>query len=106
MKKNKFKSVTPLAYGVLVEVPEVPEKVGGIFTPEDFRRRETMRNTVGTIIGLCSSAFNEAHWAVKPKVGDMVLFEQLAGQEVNVNGVNARIIKDEQVRAIVELDNE
>jgi chaperonin GroES len=107
MNKQNFKKVTPIAYTVLVEVPKPAEKTaGGIYLSETARDREAMINTVGTILEIAESAFSEEHWQPKPKIGDKILFEKLAGQQVNINGKNARLIKDEQVRAIVEVSDE
>ena len=107
MNKQNFKKVTPIAYTVLVEVEKPAEKTaGGIYLSDTSREREAMVNTVGTILEMAESSFSEEHWNPKPKIGDKILFEKLAGQQIEVNGKNARLIKDEQVRAIVEVENE
>lgn len=103
MKDQIFDEITPISYGVLVEVPKAEEKVNGIYLPDSTRDKKTMVNTVGTILCVADSAFTEDHWNPKPKVGDTVLFEKLAGQELQLGDKNTRLIKDEQVRAIVKV---
>jgi chaperonin GroES len=98
----------PMMNRVLIKVRKVEEKTkGGILLSESAIEKEQFNKTVGVIIDIGESAFEE--WDVKPEIGDIVAFaryggipyapidkEYLAGEE----GAEFRLVADKEILTI------
>lgn len=106
MKSN----LRPVGCNVLVAIDVAEEKTkGGIIITDTSREAKEMREMRGEIIALGAGAFAEKSWFgeddQKPQVGQKVIFEKWAGtlpDQPLEDGRKIRIIKDEQVRAIIQ----
>ena len=106
MNSHIYKDVKPTNYNILVEIQKPKEKVGSIYVAPTTLEKEEIKTVVGKILKLSGSAFEESWFDPKPQVGDKVLFEKFAGITLKEQDKDCRIIKDNQVFAIVEVENE
>lgn len=100
-----------ILWRVLVEPIEPPRSAGALALAEDTRNAEKILTSVGKIVQLGSMAFRsktnaglllseEPH---KPEVGDYVLFEQYAGQEIGFRGTKRtlRVLNDTEILMVM-----
>jgi chaperonin GroES len=93
--------VRPLADKVLVEILEAEEKTkGGIILPDTAKEEKSE----GKVIAVGSGARLE-NGEVRPlevKKGDRVLFGKYSGDEIVIDGVKHKILKESEILAIFE----
>ena len=103
MKIQEIENINPLGYGLLVEIEAVENKTkGGVILPDEVQKRQNKTNIIGKIIAKGTAAFSEDYWG-EINIGDDIIFEQHAGQEFEYQNKKVRLIKDEQVRALVQV---
>lgn len=99
-----------LLWRVLVE-PYIPKYKGLIETPPEVETAERILATQGRIVQMGAFAFqsktsaglNLADEPNKPKVGDYVLYEQYAGQEVHLrSGHVLRLLNDTEILMVID----
>jgi co-chaperonin GroES (HSP10) len=95
----------PVGHHLLISLPEVKEKTeGGIYVPDETRSREETASVVGFVIELGPDCYSEQKifpngpWCKK---GDWVLFRPYAGTRVVVHGMEFRLLKDNEISAVV-----
>jgi chaperonin GroES len=93
----------PLKYKVLVRPIEVESKTaGGIYLPDSAKEKEQFAKAEGRVIAVGEIAFTDPDWLVKPKTGDLVLFDKYGGALVTGrDGERYRLINDEEIGAII-----
>jgi len=121
MIKLKVGNVKPAGYSVLVELYRVNgadadgvlKSKGGIALDQGIAKKENESVQVAKVIGIGPFAFrglecgcNSAlEWGVE--VGDYVLFDSHCGRKVTTDDKDLRrLLTDQEVRAIVELEKE
>jgi chaperonin GroES len=83
----------PIDDRVLVEPIEQEEKVGSIIIPDTAKEKPVM----GKIIAVGTD--KELKELVK--VGDKIIFEKFAGEEIKLDGKTHKIVRRENILAIV-----
>jgi len=98
-----------LLWRVLVE-PYIPKYKGLIETPREVETAERILATQGRVIQVGEFAFQSktsaglclADEPNRPKVGDYVLYEQYAGQEVHLRSGNVlRLLNDTEILMVI-----
>lgn len=95
----------PVGWRVLIKVEVLDEKHGSIFLPEQFREDQKYVAVLGTIVKIGPLAWqgeqmrDAGPWA---KVGDRVIFSKHAGQRLDVNGSEYRLLNDDEIFGVVE----
>lgn len=95
----------PIAWQILVQPLNIPEKVGSIMIPEAAIRKAEYLRTIGKVWRIGPLAFkDERKYGENPvcpiKPGDWILMDQYAGAEHVVNRQKFRLITEDEVRAI------
>ena len=94
-------NLKPLYDRVVVKPVEAEEKsAGGILIPDNAKEKPTK----GEVVAVGEGKFVEATGNVrapKVKVGDIVIYGQYAGSAYKAEGVEYKIIKEDDVLAIV-----
>lgn len=104
--------VQSILWRILVQpIPPLKTNAGGMIElPEEVQNAESILTSVGRVLQLGHFAFKSTTQAglalaeepFKPKVGDFVLHECYAGQEIKLrSGKKLRILLDTEVLAIV-----
>jgi chaperonin GroES len=94
-KSNANVSVKPLADRVLVEpAPAETKTAGGIIIP-DTAKEKPMR---GKVVAVGNGKPDEP---LTVKVGDTVLYGKYAGTELNIDGKDYLIMKENDIYAII-----
>ena len=108
MIERNSAGITPIQYHVIVKPDEVQEKTkGGVYLPDDHKEREAFATMRGEIVAVSDMAFLRTasgdDWiGPRPKPGDRVMTAKYAGSVFDGDdGVKYRIMKDEDVIAIV-----
>ena len=94
--------ITPLEDKVLVLPDEVSDKAGMIVKPDMVKEKESLAQTVATLIACGPNAFEE--WEEpRPKPGDIVYVTKYAGCRVDPgeDGKTYQIVVDRDLTAIV-----
>ena len=93
--------VKPLADRVLVEVLEAEEKTkGGIILPDTAKEEKTE----GKVIAVGAGKMLESGKVqpVEVKKGDRVLFGKYSGDDLVIDGVKHKIVKESEILAVYE----
>lgn len=106
---NNLSGLLPMEFNVVVEMDPVEEKTaGGIIILDTKKDRDKLAADEGTLIAVSPLAFTYENWPAdsrKPRPGDRVLFAQYSGrlwQPQGENGPSYRILKDQEIVAIIE----
>ena len=96
--------VEPLGFNLLVRMEPIPEKTkGGLYLPDDMKRREEIAETRGTVVAVSPAAFTfmEPMPENLPGVGDVVVFPRYSGflleGEMVDDGLSYRMIEDKSI---------
>lgn len=96
----------PVGCHMLVMLPEVEEKTeGGIIRPDSLRAKEEAACVVGFVQSMGSDCYDDKRlfpngpWC---KVGDWVVFRSYSGTRLSVHGQEMRLLKDNEISAVVE----
>ena len=95
--------VRPLADRVLVEVLEAEAKTkGGIILPDTAKEEKTE----GKVIAIGAGKMLESGkiQAIEVKKGDRVLFGKYSGDDLMIDGVKHKIVKESEILAVYETD--
>ena len=88
-------NIKPLADRVLIEpAPAETKTVGGIIIPDTAKEKPLK----GTVVAVGHGTKDEE---MVLKVGDQVLYGKYAGQEIQVDGVDYLIMKQNDILAII-----
>lgn len=91
----------PLADRVLVRRLEVEEKtVGGIIIPDSAKEKPLKGQIVAAGPGKLDD--NGSRIVLGVKEGDAVLFAKYAGTEINIEGVDHLIMREDDILAVVD----
>ena len=93
--------VRPLADRVLVEVLEAEAKTkGGIILPDTAKEEKTE----GKVIAVGAGKMLESGkiQAIEVKKGDRVLFGKYSGDDIQIDGVKHKIVKESEILAVYE----
>jgi chaperonin GroES len=90
----------PLNDRVLVKRVEMEEKTaGGIYIPDSAKEKPMKGEIVAAGPGKLDDAGKRV--AMTVKVGDSVLFAKYAGTEINIEGEESLVMREEDILAIV-----
>jgi chaperonin GroES len=93
--------VTPLQDRVLVVRTEEEEKTaGGIIIPDTAKEKPQEGKVIAVGTGKLDEEGKQIPLDVKE--GDRVLFNKYAGSEINIDGVEHLIMREDDILAIVE----
>ena len=87
-------NIKPLADRVLIIPAPAEEKVGGIIIPDTAKEKPLQ----GTVVAVGEGKKDEE---MVLKAGDNVLYGKYAGQEIQVDGVDYLIMKQNDILAII-----
>ena len=88
-------AIKPLADRVLIEPAAAEEKtIGGIIIPDTAKEKPLQGKVVATGNGTKDEE-------IVVKEGDTVLYGKYAGQEINVDGTDYLIMKQQDILAII-----
>ncbi|WP_027721312.1 co-chaperone GroES [Maridesulfovibrio zosterae] len=91
----------PLNDRILVRRLEVEEKtVGGIIIPDSAKEKPMKGEVIAAGPGKLDDAGSRIALGVKE--GDAVLFAKYAGTEINIDGVDHLIMREDDILAVVE----
>ena len=94
-------NVTPLHDRLIVHrVDEGEQNVGGIIVP-DSAKQKPQRGTV-LAVGLGRITEDGSRQAPDVKSGDTILFGKYSGQEINIDGQDYLIMREDDVLAIID----
>ncbi len=90
----------PLHDRIIVQRVEESQRTGSIVIPDSAKEKPQEGKVLAAGLGKSTDEGIRLQLDVKP--GDTILFGKYAGQEVNVDGVDYLIMKEEDVLAIQE----
>lgn len=90
----------PLSDRVLIKRNESEQSQGGIILPESARKKQEIATVIATGPGKKSD--DGSLKAMEIKVGDSVLLDRYAGQEISIEGEEYIIVRQDDIVAIVE----
>ena len=98
--KSKKTTVTPLGDNVLVKRLEAETTTaGGIVLPESAK--EKPRQGVVVSVGEGRLGDDGERTALQVKKNDQVIFSSYAGTEVNVDGTDYLIVREDEILAVI-----
>ncbi|MEC7839321.1 MAG: co-chaperone GroES [Chlamydiota bacterium] len=90
----------PLGNRVLVKRLESQTQKGGIILPDSAKKKQEQAKVVAIGTGKKDKSGNTI--AIPVKVGDTILMDKYAGQEVQVNDEELIIVRADDIIAIIE----
>lgn len=102
--------IHPVEYKVLVKPNEVERKTkGGLILADETIEREAFGRQEGVLVAASPMAFTFQDWpegAVKPGLGDMVMFSKYqADQVLGEDGETYWIMNDKSVMAVIRRED-
>ncbi len=95
--------VRPLADRVLVQILEAEEKTkGGIILPDTAKEEKTEGKVIA--VGAGKTLESGKVQAIEVKKGDRVLFGKYSGDDIQIDGVKHKILKESEILAVYESD--
>lgn len=91
MKTNIY----PIGDRVVIKIDEEDQKIGSIFLPDAAKDEKAQ----GTVIAVSDKEEDQSIM-----VGDRVIFGKYSGDELKIDGENLRIVKEEDILAIIDVD--
>jgi len=95
----KKQTLKPIGNRVLVKRLEQEEKIGGIILPETAKKKQ---ETACVIAVGTAAVVNGKKIEIPVQVGDTILIDKYAGQEVTIDDEEFVILKADDIIAIVE----
>ncbi len=93
-------NIKPLGDRVLLQIVDVVEQIkGGIFIPETAKEKPQEYTVIALGTGKNDDNGNKIEFDVK--VGDIVLTSRYGGTEVKYDGVEYKVIAQDEILAIV-----
>ena len=100
-KKAKKTTVTPLDDRIVVKPDTADERTeSGIYLPEAAQEKPQTGKVIAAGPGKLTDAGERGKLSVKK--GDTVLFGKYAGSEVDIDGVEHKIMRESELLAIIE----
>jgi chaperonin GroES len=101
MTEEQAMKVKPLGDKILVEILEAEEKTkGGIILPDTAKEEKAEGRVIATGPGKLLESGKIQPLEVKK--GDRILFGKYSGDEIVIDGVKHKIVKENEVLAIFE----
>ena len=99
---HHHEKLKPLSDRVLVAIEEEKEQKteGGLIIPDAAREKPTR----GVVVALGTGRTDIEDFQFKVAVGDLVMFQRFAGQDVVVGERNCRLMREDDIIGIVESD--
>ena len=95
--------VKPLADRVLVEVLEAESKTrGGIILPDTAQQEKSEGKVIA--IGTGKTLESGKVQPIEVKKGDRVIFGKYSGDDIEIDGVKHKILKESEILAVYEKD--
>jgi chaperonin GroES len=93
-------SLQPLGDRILVKIQEADEQtVGGIILPDSAKDKPQVGEVVQVGIGKHNDS--GALQPIDVQVGDKVLYSKYAGTEINLNGADHMLLREQDILAVV-----
>lgn len=87
---------------VLIQLEEVPTKVGNILLPDAVKDRKQYAGTKAKLLAVGENAFLEWGKATKPEPGQTVIIAQYAGvKQEGVDGKDYTICQDKDILGVL-----
>ena len=101
MSVKKATSIKPLADRVVAKRLEIEETIkGGIIIPDSAKKKQEMAKVIAVGPGKTT---NENKILTMPvKIGDVILMDKYAGQEITIDDEDFVIVKSDDIIAIVK----
>ncbi len=98
-----MREIIPVGWVLVVKPDLVEEKTkSGIVIPQMAREREQAQAIIGTVIRIGDEAWEKFQPdSTTPDVGDKVLFAKYAGQVIELDGTEYRILNDQDILGII-----
>lgn len=95
--------VNPGGWRLLIKIPDATEKIGSIFVPETSKDVYKMASQIGRVVALGPDAYKGDRFSGVPwcAEGDAVLIPKFVGTRFKIDGVEHRIINDDEVLGVV-----
>lgn len=90
----------PLSDRVLIQRKEGSEQEGGIILPDAARKKQEVAQVLA--VGPGKKKSDGTLIAMEIQVGDQVLIDRYAGQEITLDGEEYLIVRQDDIVAIVE----
>jgi chaperonin GroES len=100
VKQALKKKLIPMQDRVIAQKLEQKETINGIILPESAKEKQEIAKVVAVGPGKKNSDGKKIEIGVK--VGDVILAEKYAGQEITLDGEDYFIVKADDIIAIVE----
>ena len=101
LSEKKKTTLKPLADRVVAQRLESEETVkGGIIIPDSAKKKQEMARVIA--IGEGKVTAENKTLAMPVKVGDVILMDKYAGQEINIDDEEYIIVKADDIIALVE----
>ena len=108
MHNIKDLPITPTGYRVLIKPIELQEQTqGGVFLPDDYLDKEEMAHMIGQVVETGPDAYgDEGRFPSGPwcQLNDWIVFAKYSGKTFEYEGVEYRLLNDDQVLAVVHGD--
>lgn len=98
-EKTKVK-IKPVGYRVAVKRMEEEEMQGGIIVPDSAKKKQ--ESAVVVAIGSEKTLDNGSKQPLPVQVGDIILIDKYAGQEVSIDDEEYIIVRADDIVAIIE----
>ena len=96
-------AIRPLDDRIVVKAIEAEQKTsGGILLPDSAKEKPQRATVIATGEGSRSKKDASKRIALTVKVGDEVLFGKYAGTEINWGGEEYKILRENEVLAVVQ----
>ena len=98
-----MKTIKPVGWVLIVKPDPVAEKTnGGLYLPQTVRENQQQQAIMGTVIRIGDEAWEKfSSESFTPNVGDRILFAKYAGQVLELDGEEYRILNDQDVLGVV-----
>ena len=104
-KKESSKLPNPTGWRILVLPFKMKEKTkGGIHITETTLERQQVASTCGLVLAMGPHCYDKGKFPEGPwcKKGDWVMFARYAGSRIQIDGVEVRLLNDDEVLATIE----
>ena len=92
----------PLYDRVVIRTVKAEERISSIIVPEEAKDKERPREGVVVFVGNGKVDVNGNQRAMVVKVGDVVLFGQYAGTDVEIDSERVLMMREEEILAVLE----
>ena len=101
MSVKKATSIKPLADRVVAKRLEIEETIkGGIIIPDSAKKKQEMAKVIA--VGPGKTTNKNKILTMPVKIGDVILMDKYAGQEITIDDEDFVIVKSDDIIAIVK----